>query len=553
MNVVVILNDTVRRDHVAAYGVPAPWTRPGHAGEPFIRTPNLDRLASQSALFDRFYCASYPTIPCRYDLFTGRYGFPFRGWQPLEPDDVVLPEIVAAHGYLPMLIFDTPPFGNDDYNFTRGFEGWLWVRGQHADRYLTAPIEIALPAAPRKIKTYQAIYRYLRNITERRYERDWMCGRTVTAAMDWLEENRNSDGFVLWVDMWDPHEPFDAPPYDEARYVDPAYDGERLIVPRYGRPDYMSEAERDHVRALYAAQVGLVDRWVGRLVEKVDTLGLDRNTMVVFLSDHGHLFHEHGLQGKPTGPLGQLYEVTTRVPLMIRHPHGLGAGKRIGGIAQHPDVLPTILDFLGIPPPAELHGHSLLPMMRGHGVRLRQHAFSGRFSRTAGRSPQVAQQEAASSFDGWAGLERFGEPFTVTTEEWALLVPPGRPRELYDLRSDPRQERNVLAEHPETAAELEDALIDWLSDLGAPPERVRAYRADASASGGLPPETELFTIRDADGRLYAFLDDPHAREALLPDLPAQEVARVSFGDVLASDPNALVYVHEQYYYAEDLR
>ena len=156
-----------------------------------------------------------------------------------------------------------------------------------------------------------------------------MCGRTASAAMDWLEENRNQDGFVLWVDMWDPHEPFDAPPYDEARYADPAYAGDRLIVPRYGRPDYMSEAERDHVRALYAAQVALVDRWVGRLVEKIDTLGLDRNTMVVYLSDHGHLFHEHGLQGKPTGPLGSLYEVTTRVPLMIRHPAGLGAGRRV--------------------------------------------------------------------------------------------------------------------------------------------------------------------------------------------------------------------------------
>ena len=76
MNVIVLMNDTLRRDHVTAYGVAPPWTRPGHAGEPFIRTPNLDRLAAKSALFERFYCASYPTIPCRYDLFTGRFGFP---------------------------------------------------------------------------------------------------------------------------------------------------------------------------------------------------------------------------------------------------------------------------------------------------------------------------------------------------------------------------------------------------------------------------------------------------------------------------------------------
>jgi arylsulfatase A-like enzyme len=552
MNVVVILTDTLRRDHVAAYGVPAPWARPGHAGEPFIRTPNLDRLARESALFDRFYCASYPTIPCRYDLFTGRYGFPFRGWQPLEPEDVILPEIVSAHGYLPVLIFDTPPLGNDDYNYTRGFEGWQWVRGQHADRYLTAPSEVALPAAPRKIKTYPAMFRYLRNMTERRFERDWMCGRTVTAATDWLEENRNQDGFVLWVDMWDPHEPFDAPAYDEARYADPAYSGDRLIVPRYGRPDYMSEAERDHVRALYAAQVALVDRWVGRLVEKVDTLGLDRNTMIVYLSDHGHLFHEHGLQGKPTGPLGNLYEVTTRVPMMIRHPAGLGAGRRVPGIAQHPDVLPTILDFLGIPIPETVQGRSLLPMLQGQQIRLHDHAFSGRFSRSAGRALQAARQEAATAFDGWAGLERFGEPFTVTTEDWALIVPPGRPRELYDLRRDPGQVRNVAARQAAVASRLHADLIAWLEELGAPAERVQAYREDASTQGGLPRETELFGVQDAAGLTYAFLDEPHAREALLPDLPRQEVARTTFGALLDASPRALVYVHEQYYYAEDL-
>ena len=111
------------------------------------------------------------------------------------------------------------------------------------------------------------------------------------------------------------------------------------------------------MRALYAAQVTLVDRWVGRLLEKIATLGLDRNTLIVYLSDHGHLFAEHGLQGKPTGPLGMLYEVTTRVPLLIRHPDGLGAGRRVAGIAQHPDILPTILDFLNVPtPPASRVG-----------------------------------------------------------------------------------------------------------------------------------------------------------------------------------------------------
>jgi arylsulfatase A-like enzyme len=387
----------------------------------------------------------------------------------------------------------------------------------------------------------------------RRAERDWMCGRTITAAMDWLEENHSRDGFVLWVDMWDPHEPFDAPAFDEARYVDPAYAGDRLIVPRYGRPDYMTVAERDHVRALYAAQVTLVDRWVGRLLEKVETLGLDKNTLIVYLTDHGHLFAEHDLQGKPTGPLGMLYEVTARVPLLIRHPEGMGAGERIAGLAQHPDILPTILDFLGVPIPAAVQGQSLLPLIAGTAQRLREHAFTGRYSRVAGLALAVARQEAAHGFDGWAGLERFGEPFTVTSEEWAFICPPGgRPRELYDLRRDPAQATNVIAEHPQVALDLHGSLIDWLTSVGMPDERLHAYRDDAETPGGLPPETPLFTIADATRRVYAFLDEAHAREALLPDLPDQEITTTSFGDVLDRSPRALVYVHEQYYWAEDL-
>lgn len=553
MNVIILMNDTLRRDHVNAYGAPAPWSHPGHAGEPFIHTPNLDELARQSALFERFYCGSYPTIPCRYDLCSGRYGFPHRGWQPLEPADVILAEIVADHGYLPVLIFDTPPLANDDYNFTRGFEGWEWVRGQHADRYRTAPAQVTLPAAPRKIKTYPAMYRYLRNSSDRRSEADWMCGRTLTAAMRWLEENYTRDDFVLYVDMWDPHEPFDAPAFDEARYVDPAYQGDRLIVPRYGRPDYMSAAEHDHVRALYAAQVTLVDRWVGRFLEKVEALGLHQNSLIVYLSDHGHLFTEHGLQGKPTGPLGMLYEVTTRVPLLIRHPAGMGAGERIPGLAQHPDILPTVLDFLDIPAPPSVQGQSLLPLMAGTRRQVRAEAYSGRYARGAGLPLVRARQEAAQAFDGWAGLERFGEPLTVTTEEWAFLCPPGgRQRELYDLGRDPHQAVNVIEEHSAVARDLHARLVGWLEGVGAPAERVRAYSDAAAAQGGLPPDTLLYTVEDADGRPYAFLDRPHAEEALQPDLPHQAVREVAFGDLLERAPRALVYVHEQYYWAEDL-
>ena len=574
MNVIVIVNDTLRRDHVAAYGAPAPWSRPGHEGEPFIHTPNLDRLAAESAVFDRFYCFSYPTIPCRYDQMTGRYGFPFKGWQPLEPDDVVLSEIVRKRGYTPMLIFDTPPLGNDDYNFTRGFAGWWWIRGQHQDRFVTDPIEVTLPAAPHKLKSPEATRLYLRNTAERRYERDWMCGRTTSAAMDWLERNYTRDGFVLWIDMWDPHEPFDAPAYDVRRYADPGYRGEWVIYPRYGRHEYLSPEEASHVRALYASLVTLCDRWLGRFLEKVETLGLDRNTLVVYTTDHGHLFGEHDLEGKPTGSLGKLYEVTTRIPLMIRHPKGVGAGRRVQGIAQQPDLLPTILEFLDVPIPETVQGKSLWPLISGEADRIRDFALSGRFPIGAGVPLIRAQAQMARVFDGYAGSDLALDPITITTEDWALICPPaGGPRELYDLRGDPGQLTNLAAVRPDVADDLQRKMLGFLEEIGTPERRIAPYRPghegrgrpltpgpspakrERGAEGGvraIEPDRPLYVVEDGRGHRLAFPTEAEARECLVPALPVQEVRKVPFGSLLEEDAKALVHVYEQYYWASDL-
>ena len=118
MNVVVIVSDTFRIDHIAAYGIREPWSRVGKETQPFISSPSLDKLVAQSAIFDRFYVSSYPTIPCRLDMFTGKYSFPVRGWEPLSSTDIILSEVMDEYGYTSMLIFDTPPLANDEFNFT---------------------------------------------------------------------------------------------------------------------------------------------------------------------------------------------------------------------------------------------------------------------------------------------------------------------------------------------------------------------------------------------------------------------------------------------------
>lgn len=158
-NVILIMSDSLRRDHVGCYG------------NPWIRTPSLDRLAESATVFDRAYIASYPTIPNRTDLYTGRYGFAYRGWQPLEPRDVILSEIIKPHGYTSALVFDTPPLGSLSYNFMRGFDSWQWIRGQHGDRYITDPkVPTPIPADRHKVRSWEGTQRYLRNQARRRHQ-----------------------------------------------------------------------------------------------------------------------------------------------------------------------------------------------------------------------------------------------------------------------------------------------------------------------------------------------------------------------------------------------
>ena len=475
MNVIVIMNDSLRRDHINTYGVPAPWTRPGHEGEPFIETPCLDQLAQESAVFDRCYIASYPTVPNRRDLYTGRWGFLETSWEPLLSSDILLSELLSEAGVVTQLFFDTLPMGGAGYNFMRGFQGWKWIRGQHHDHLTTAPWPIKHPGLPHQMTGDLArMGRILRNTYMRRYERDHMAPKTIAAAMDWLEDNYTHKSFFLWVDTWDPHEPFDPPAYDLARYADPVYDGYQIIYPEYGRIDYLTKAEINNVRARYAGEVTMVDRNVGALLTKVHALGLDKNTTIIHLTDHGYLMGEHDLIGKPGDLLGNLYEPTCHVGMMIRHPDGLAAGRRIPAIVQPPDVMPTILDLFGLDAPPTAQGQSLLPLLHGKSIKLHDYAISGRFIyHRPDSAPSTALQ-----FDGMAGSLSQVCARTVTTERWSYICAPyDMKSELYDLTEDPNQLHNVIDEYPQVASELRATLIRFLSEHGAAEQGIAPFRS----------------------------------------------------------------------------
>ncbi len=470
MNVILIISDTFRKDHLGAYG------------NPWIHTPNLDAFARQATVFDRAYAASFPTVPNRFDVMSGRFTFPYFAWSPLPRDAVVIGQVLAEAGWTTMMVADTPHILQSGFHFDRGFSGWEWIRGQENDRWRTSPADPKLPCSPDKLREPErTVKQYLRNVSARRGEEDYFVARTMRTAARWLEENRDQQ-FFLYVDTFDPHEPWDPPQWYVDLY-DPGYEGEEVIYPRYDFADYLSEAELRHMRALYAGEVSLVDKWVGYLLQRIEELGLAEKTMVIFTTDHGFYHGEHNRTGKSHITAEgfsycPLYTEVAAIPLMIRLP-GQTEGQRISAFAQPPDLFPTILEFLGAPDPGTANGMSLLPLIEGRVEKNRDIAIT---------SPCLAHEFNA------------GIPTTITTDEWAMIyygtpqAPPAQfttravdtldrqaaeravpAPELYYLPDDPNMNVNVIEQHQDVARQLVARHVEMLQAWGCE-EKFLRYR-----------------------------------------------------------------------------
>jgi arylsulfatase A-like enzyme len=323
-------------------------------------------------------------------------------------------------------------------NFHRGFEQFLWVRGQEHDPYRstlqvsTEDVEAVFsPGAPEALKVLEDFQRvnvhsYLANQVGRSKEEDYQAPRVFREAMDWLEENRNAERFLLLVDAFDPHEPWD-PPEEYIDLYDPGYEGAEIISPVYGPSDYLSEAELKHMRAHYAGEVTLVDKWLGRFLERARELGMLDNTLLIVTSDHGHQLGEHGLVGKL--PVGLWYELVD-VPLFVRLPDGKGAGTRVESFVQHHDIMPTVLNALGVTPEVLLPGTDLLGLAE-HRIPPRDHVSCG-----LGEC-------------SWCRDQRY---VYITGND-------GTGQQLFDMTADPLQQHDLAAEERGAVEEMHAKLL----------------------------------------------------------------------------------------------
>ena len=446
MNLIVIVSDTLRRDYLSCYG------------NEWVQTPGLQALADEALVFDRCYVGSFPTMPMRADLVSGQYVFHTVGWAPLQPGVVPIQSIAARHGYVTQLITDHVQMLAPGMNYHQGFHGHRWIRGQASDRFITAPLEYDPPCALEKLRAPENwLDQYMRNISVRRTEADWFSPQTMQAGMDWLEANRAHDEFLLWIDTFDVHEPW-TPPQWYVDLYDPGYEGEEIIYPRYDRCDYLTEAEIKHCRALYAGTITMMDRWIGKLLDRVRDLGLWDNTAIAFISDHGWYHGEHGYMGKHTvldRKLGwPFYEEVAHIPFLLRVPGQFESG-RSDVLVQPVDVMPTLLEVMGIEPPDGLDGSSALPALAG-GAPPREIAVT---------SPLMSADATVRYYS------------TITDGRWTLIYAgENAEAELYDLDADPRQAQDVCAENRPIAEDLHNKHVALLQGIDTPGDRLALRR-----------------------------------------------------------------------------
>jgi arylsulfatase A-like enzyme len=376
-NILVVVSDTTRVAYLGPYGNTS------------IKTPALDQLAKESALFERAHAECLPTIPTRRTLHSGRRAFPFRdykpvpwdnvvlpGWQPMESDKEVVAEALAGAGYHTGFVADVPHYFVPANNFTRGFHQWDFVRGMAEDRYRSPA---AVDEKKLKERYGSALPRAAQHVANLGgFDADEMAfatPRTFRSAMQFLEENKaNPKPFYLYVDTFHPHETWEAPAKYYQLYRDPKYSGKTHLTLPYSTLDRhpQLEAALVDVKAHYSGLVTMMDHWLGRLLAKLKEVGKDRDTLVLYVSDHGTNFADN-LEKAMGKPAACLYPGTMDIPLLVRHPDGKGAGKRFREFVYTLDVPATVCAAAGAAPKDGVQGQNLLALLEGGPFKKREY------------------------------------------------------------------------------------------------------------------------------------------------------------------------------------
>jgi arylsulfatase A-like enzyme len=429
-HIVFVTLDTLRADHLGAYGYPRKVS------------PFIDGLAERGVVFERAYAATSTTGPSHATMFTGLYPLQHRvqkNGQGLPDAFLTLAEILSTRG------FATGAFVSSRAS----------LRSGHLDRgfrtYDEPQRAAAVPYRP--------------------------ADETIDAAIAWLEGRRDVDPIFVWIHLFDAHLPWRAP-LAQLQAVASGTEDERRTVKRFlveehrVPPSYFGNDADAMLQAIdeYDAELAFVDAELSRFYEAVSRLDFGRRTLWIITSDHGEGLGNHHwmLHGK------QVYDEQVRVPLIFFASDGSLPPRRVPGIVEHVDLLPTIASLTGTGDrlgeqflPVE--GRSLAPALAGEvttAVSPRS-AFVQR--RVYDSNPGTEARIRANPEQLRAIRYEPGEKYGLVESRWKYVHRTRGRDELFDLERDPYETHNLVTQHPERAREMKARLLARVNALRAGP------------------------------------------------------------------------------------
>jgi phosphoadenosine phosphosulfate reductase len=417
-NIIFILVDALRPDKLGCYG----FSR--------SKTPRIDELARRSVLFENAYACINKTDPSLVSVFSGKHPFShglLRHGMKVTPEELsrikkikFLPERLKALGYQTMAVDWLGRFHKRGYDQYSGLlsGGEKTIFNSRLNYYFRLVDFLGTKVLGRDFLG-RLLY-YLAKEKSFPYDSAEVVTRK---ARKLIEENRQAP-FFLFVHYWDTHDP-------------------------YVRPNNLGSAIFDSTEKRYCAEVAYVDGFIGRLLDLVKKKNLLEEMLVILTADHGEGLGEHGIFFEHKG----LYEPIVKVPLIVSHP-SLGS-RRVKTLVQHPDLLPTIIDFLGEKADQALFdGQSLLPLMSGKAKKRRPLAFFEDISpqelhfkpNSRSQGVRVGKYKLIRTFRG-EKEDLFSVPFDSSR---CVL----RSEELYDLKKDPGELCNLAFKKPEVVKRM---------------------------------------------------------------------------------------------------
>lgn len=415
----------------------------GCYGQKKIKTPNVDKLASEGMMFTDYYTGSAVCAPARCNLMTGKHGGhayirdnsevgdwdSFRGQMPIPEEAVTIAELLKNQGYVTGAFgkWGLGEVGSTGDPLSQGFDRFF---GYNCQRHAHNLFPNYLVSDRGKVK----LKGNTRGLTGEKYAPQVIADE----LLKFIRENKDRRFFVYYPSVL-PHLALQARQEDIDQYK-----GKWPETPYKGK----SYLPHPTPRACYAAMISFLDKQVGRVMKLLGELNLEKDTVVFFTSDNGTNYLKGQVDYEffdSVGPLrglkGSLYEGGIRVPMIVRWPGRIRPGSKTAHIAAHYDIMATLAEIAGIDPIKDTDGTSFVPTLL---------------------SKPNMQKEPEYLFWDFAG---YGGQLAVRMGKWKGIKQnvsknPDAPLELYDLKSDIGETKNVATKYPAIAAKIERIMLE---------------------------------------------------------------------------------------------